>query len=649
MSESTIPTIIHYQSDKQVAIDAATYSRLYANSLQNSQAFWDEQARRVLTWSQSWDEVCVGDFSSPAIQWFINGKLNACYNCLDRHLSTRSDQTALIWEGSELHESQLYTYQALHQEVCRFANVLRAKGIQKGDRVGIYLPMIPQLVIAMLACARIGAVHSVVFSGFSADALILRLQDTQAKLLITSDEGVRGDKHIPIKQNVDIALTACPLVQTVIVVRRTGRRVPWLVERDVWYHEAMQHVDSHCPIVEMDASDPLFILYTSGSTGKPKGIVHSTGGYMVYAALTYEIVFDHREGDILFCTADPGWITGHTYLVYGPLANGTTTLLYEGIPHYPTYARYWQIIDKYQVTTFYTSPTALRALRAEGDQWVCSAQRTSLRLLGSVGEPIGPQVWLWYYQVVGEGRCPILNTWWQTESGGILISAVPSDTKFVPGSAGSYFLGILPEIVDEKGQLIEDERPGRLVIRHPWPGLMQTIFGDHQRLIDSYLKPVPGCYTTGDEAYRDAQGNLIIIGRNDDVIKVSGHRLGSEELESALMSYPGVAEAAVVGVPHAVKGECIVAFVTCMPTVRPDEALQYALQQHVRNKIGPIATVEKIYWAPGLPKTRSGKIMRRILRKIAQHEFDDLGDTSTLVDPDVVKQLIAGQNMVSLL
>lgn len=640
MSKISTPTVVHHQPDQHVEMDAATYQRLYVDSLQDPKAFWDEQARRVVTWSQTWDEVCVGDFSSQAIQWFVNGKLNACYNCLDRHLPSRSQQIALIWEGSEPNESQTYTYQALHQEVCRFANVLLAQGLKKGDRVGIYLPMIPQLVIAMLACARIGAVHSVVFSGFSADALTTRLQDTEAKCLITADEGLRGEKYIPIKHNADIALKACLLVQTVVVVRRTGRKVPWSAGRDIWYHEALQQADANCPVAIMDASDPLFILYTSGSTGKPKGIVHSTGGYLVLATLTYQVLFDHREGDILFCTADPGWITGHTYLVYGPLVNGTTTILCEGIPNYPSYARYWQIIDKYQVSIFYTSPTALRALRAAGDHWVLSAKRTSLRLLGSVGEPIAADVWLWYYQVVGEKRCPILNTWGQTEAGGVLISALPSDNQFVPGSAGSSFLGILPEIVDEQGEVVQDGRHGHLVIRHPWPGLMQTIFGDHQRMIDSYFKPVPGCYSTGDEAYRDVYGNVMIIGRNDDVIKVSGHRLGSEELETAIMSYSGVAEVAVIGVPHEIKGECIIAFVTLMPGVEADDALRDALQQHVRDKIGSIASPEKIHWAPALPKTRSGKIMRRILRKIAQHEYADIGDISTLENPDVVQQLI---------
>lgn len=641
MSETSMPTVVHHQPDQQIAMDAAMYQRLYADSLQDPTIFWDEQARRVVTWSQTWDEVCVGNFSSQTIQWFVNGKLNACYNCLDRHLPSRSEQLALIWEGSEPNDSQTYTYQALHQEVCRFANVLLAQGLQKGDRVGIYLPMIPQLVIAMLACARIGVVHSVVFSGFSADALMTRLQDTGAKCLITADEGLRGEKYMLIKHNADLALQACPLVRTVVVVRRTGRTVPWSAGRDIWYHDVMQQADANCPVVTMDASDPLFILYTSGSTGKPKGIVHSTGGYLVYATLTHQVVFDQREGDVLFCTADPGWITGHTYLVYGPLSNGTTTILFEGIPNYPSYARYWQIIDKYQVSIFYTSPTALRALRAAGDHWLVSTKRTSLRLLGSVGEPIASQVWLWYYQVVGEERCPIVNTWWQTESGGILISALPSDNQFVPGSAGPSFLGILPEIVDEQGEVIQDGRHGHLVIRHPWPGLMQTIFGDHQRMIDSYFKPVPGCYSTGDEAYRDANGNVMIIGRNDDVIKVSGHRLGSEELETAMMSYLGVAEVAVIGVPHEIKGECIVAFVTLMPGVKADDALRDALQQHVRDKIGAIASSEKIYWAPGLPKTRSGKIMRRILRKIACRDVHELGDLSTLADMGVVQQLVA--------
>lgn len=640
MMESTTPTVIVRRPDPAIDITVSSYQHLYAYSIQQPDAFWDEQARRVITWTQTWDMVREGDFDSLEIRWFVKGKLNACYNCLDRHLPERAEQLALIWEGSDPQESHTYTYQSLHQEVCRFANVLRAQGIRKGDRVGIYLPMIPQLVIAMLACARIGAVHSVVFSGFSAEALAVRLQDTQAHILITADESIRGNQYVPLKQHADTAVQSCPSIRTVLVVRRTGRQVSWSAERDVWYHEAMQDTHDHCPVEIMDAADPLFILYTSGSTGKPKGIVHGTGGYMVYTTLSYAIVFDHRPGDVLFCTADPGWITGHSYLLYGPLSNGGTTLLFEGLLHYPSYARYWQIIDKYHVTTFYTSPTALRTLRAEGDDWVHSTQRKSLRCLGTVGEPISPEVWLWYYQVVGEERCPIMNTWWQTETGGIVLSDLPSASEFFPGAVVTPFLGILPDIMDEQGHTIQDERPGRLVMKQPWPGMMQTILGNHQAMLDNYLRPVPGCYLSGDEAHRDSEGHWVIIGRTDDVIKVSGHRLCSAELEAALISYPGVAEAAVVGMAHPLKGECIVAFVTLMPTLQPNATLQHHMQQHVRSKISPIATPEKIYWAPGLPKTRSGKIMRRVLRKILQHDFEHIGDISTLVNPEVVQQLI---------
>ncbi|PJD91410.1 MAG: acetate--CoA ligase [Legionella sp.] len=644
MAKEKTPKIVHRQPDPQIKVTEKTYQEAYQQSLHHSKAFWGEQAEKTITWMRPWDEVYSGDFASYDVRWFVNGQLNACDNCVDRHLEHRADQIALIWEGSDPKDRQTYTYQALHKEVCRFANVLKAEGIQKGDRVCIYLPMIPQLVFAMLACARIGAVHSVVFSGFSADALLFRLQDTQAKLLITADESIRGDKCIPLKQNIEPILNDCPKIKRVIVVKRTGTtEIPWSEKRDAWYHDLSQNMDENCPVEPMYADDPLFILYTSGSTGKPKGVVHSTGGYMVYAALTHQVVFDHREGDVFFCTADPGWITGHSYVVYGPLANGTTTILFEGVPNYPTFSRYWDIIDAYQVTVFYTSPTALRLLRAAGDQWVTKARRHSLRLLGSVGEPIGAEIWAWYYEVVGEKRCPIMDTWWQTETGGILISALPGNSELIPGSAGMPFWGIVPEIVDDNGRVIEDDRPGRLVIKHPWPGMMRTIFNDRKRFIESYFKSVPGCYLTGDGAYRDKKGHLMITGRNDDVIKASGHRFGTEELESALISYPGIAEASVVGIPHAKKGECIIAFVSLMGSMVADDHLKTVLKQHVSDKIGPIAKPEHIYWAKGLPKTRSGKIMRRLLRHIAQHQFDELGDMSTLVDPSVVDDLIAEQ------
>ncbi|MCR9192538.1 MAG: acetate--CoA ligase [Gammaproteobacteria bacterium] len=644
MHHTTSTDSITLHPDKDVRVTEQTYHDLYRQSIEQPRTFWADQAEKILTWFQPWEEVCTGAFETHDVNWFVKGQLNACYNCVDRHLETRADQTALIWEGSDPSDSRTYTYQALHQQVCRFANVLKAQGVKKGDRVCLYLPMLPELVFAMLACARIGAIHSVVFSGFSAAALQLRLQDTKSELLITADQSVRGDKMIPLKRQADEALKACPQVKSVIVVQRTGTTdLVWSESRDAWYHDLVKTVDADCPAETMDAGDPLFILYTSGSTGKPKGVVHSTGGYMVYVALTHQVIFDHRDGDVYFCTADPGWITGHSYLVYGPLANGSTTLLFEGVPQYPSHARYWDIVDKYDVTVFYTSPTALRSLRSQGDDWVQKTQRKSLRLLGSVGEPIGAEIWWWYYNIVGEKRCPIVNTWWQTETGGILISALPGDTQGVPGSAGLPFWGIKPEIVDEKGGLVQDDSPGRLVIEQPWPGLMQTIYGDRQRFIESYFKPVPGYYLSGDGAYRDVSGNLIVTGRDDDVIKVSGHRFGTEELESALVSYAGISEAAVIGIPHEVKGECILAFVTPMSEVMPDDALKHALIQHISHTIGPIAKPEHIYWAKGLPKTRSGKIMRRILRKIAKHEYDDIGDTSTLVDATVVDDLIAAQ------
>lgn len=646
MSEVASSQVIQRKPKVPVQVDEATYHRWYQDSIDNPQAFWGKQAERLLDWFQVWDEVCVGDFTQVPIQWFVKGQLNACYNCIDRHLIQSADRTALIWEGSDPKDSRQFTYQDLYQEVCQLANGLRAQGIKKGDRVAIYLPMIPQLVFAMLACARIGAVHSVVFSGFSSDALALRLHDTQAKILITADESIRGDKCIALKKNADAALQDASSVQTVIVVRRTGNQIPWTEKRDIWYEDCIKPSKTDCPPEPMDANDPLFILYTSGSTGKPKGVVHATGGYMVYVTFTYEVIFDHRADDILFCTADPGWVTGHSYLVYGPLAKGTTIILYEGTPNYPTYERYWQIIDKYQVSLFYTSPTALRSLRAAGEQWIETSDRTSLRLLGSVGEPIGAHVWQWYYRTIGQERCPIVNTWWQTETGGILLSDLAFETKMVPGAAGLPFFGIRPIIVDEKCQIIEDQTPGRLVIQQPWPGLMQTIYNDPQRFIETYLQPVPGGYLTGDEAYRDADGNLMIAGRNDDVIKVSGHRFGSEELETTLASYSGVAEAAVIGLPHEIKGECIVAYVKLMSNTQPSEALAKNLQQQIRDKIGAIATPEHIYWAPGLPKTRSGKIMRRILRKIAKQEFSEIGDISTLEDPSVVEQLIAEQKKI---
>ena len=625
---------------KNAHINAAQYPTMYQHSIEAPEEFWAEQATRFITWFTPWKNVVKGDLITFNAQWFEQGTLNACYNCVDRHLKTRGEQVAILWEGNSPNETESITYNQLHEKVSRFANVLKNHGINKGDRVCIYLPMIPEVAIAMLACARIGAIHSVVFGGFSADALKTRILDSNCRLLITADEGYRGDKIIPFKANCDQALVDCPDVDHVIVVQRTGNPIHWHQTRDTWYHEAMASAHSDCPIEQMDANDPLFILYTSGSTGKAKGVMHSTGGYLVYAAMTHYYVFDYHEWEIFWCTADVGWITGHTYLVYGPLANGATTLMFEGIPNYPDYSRYWSIIDKHQVNIFYTAPTALRALRREGNDWVTKTNRTSLRLLGSVGEPINPEVWEWYYHVVGNARCPIVNTWWQTETGGIMLTPLPGATPLAPGSAGVPFFGILPDIVDEKGSSLPNDQHGKLVIKQPWPGLMQTIYGDHARFINTYFKAMPGYYLTGDGAWRDNAGNYWITGRDDDIIKVSGHRIGTEELESALVSHTAVAEAAVVGIPHDIKGEGIFAFVTVNTATQPTESLKKELIQHVRDKIGPLATPEGIQWTASLPKTRSGKIMRRILRKIASNDIENLGDISTLADADVIEQII---------
>ena len=633
-------------------VNEQKYQAMYQQSIEDPMRFWSEQAERFITWfepaEQSTPHPSLCDTFSPfgekgAIErdGFTKGKLNACYNCVDRHLETRKNQVALLWEGNSPHETHSLTYGKLHEQICKFSNVLKKHDIKKGDRVCIYLPMIPEAVVAMLACARIGAVHSVVFGGFSADALKTRLLDAGCCLIITADEGLRGEKTIAFKSNCDEALLHCPDVKTVLVVKRTGNPIDWKSNRDIWYHEAMTDVSTDCPIVHMDASDPLFILYTSGSTGTPKGVLHNTGGYLLYVAMTYYYIFDYHKDDIHWCTADIGWITGHSYLVYGPLANGATTLLFEGIPSYPNYSRYWNIIDKYKVTTFYTAPTALRALRREGDSWVTQTCRKSLKLLGSVGEPINPDVWEWYYHVVGDDRCPIVNTWWQTETGGIMLSALPGATSLQPGSAGVPFFGIVPEIIDNQGKPVKKGQTGKLVIKYPWPGLMQTIYGNQQRFIETYFSDVPGAYLTGDGAYQDKSGQYFITGRDDDVIKVSGHRIGTEEIESALVSHPSVSEAAVVGAPHDIKGESIYAFVTMNASVKPNNALKHELIQHVRNKIGPLATPEHVQWALSLPKTRSGKIMRRILRKIARNDIDNLGDLSTLADASVLTQIIA--------
>ncbi len=628
MTESTLYPVPK-AFEKKARITSEVYEKMYRASCDDPSSFWDEQARQYTSWQKPWQKTFEGDFKTHDISWFVGGKLNACYNCVDRHLETRGHQTALIWEGNQPEEQRRLTYLELHEQVCRLANVLKSEGVLAGDRVGIYLPMVPEAFVAMLACARIGAIHSVVFGGFSAEALSNRLSDAQCKLLITADGSYRGDKKIDFKTQVDKALATSPMVERVLVVERTGADIAWQPSRDVWYHKALAAASVDCEPMWMDASSPLFILYTSGSTGKPKGILHATGGYLVYAAMTYALVFDHQQDDIYWCTADVGWITGHSYDVYGPLTNGASVLLYEGIPNYPTPARFWEIIDKHQVSVFYTAPTALRSLRGEGDAFVQSTSRKSLRLLGAVGEPINPDVWVWYHKVVGENRCPIVNTWWQTETGGILITPLPGAMALKAGSAGKPFFGVVPDIVD-----------GRLVIKKPWPGMMKTVYGDKARFINTYLSDVPGAYLTGDLATCDVSGDFWIKGRSDDVIKVSGHRLGTEELESALVSSPEVSEAAVVGVPDAIKGESIHAFVTLQGGVDASDDLKKGLVAHVRAVIGPIATLETIQWANDLPKTRSGKIMRRLLRQIASGQTKDFGDLSTLAQPSVIQQLV---------
>lgn len=619
------------------------YREMSEQALADPTAFWDAQAKQYVTWQAPWQEVITGSFATGDVRWFVGGKLNVAENCLDRHLTTRGNEAAIIWEGDNPNHSEVITYQQLHERVCRFANVLKKHHVQKGDRVCIYMPMIPDAAVAMLACARIGAVHSVVFGGFSAESLKTRILDADCRVVITANEGRRGGKVVPLKQNVDVALRDCKDVRTVIIVKHTETLVPLHHDRDVWYHNEANLVNALCPPTPMDACDQLFILYTSGSTGKPKGILHGTGGYLVYAAFTHQTIFDYHKRDIYWCTADVGWITGHTYGIYGPLANGATTVMFEGVPNYPTPSRCWEIIDKHHVTIFYTAPTAIRALRREGDAFVTRTQRTSLRVLGSVGEPINPEAWEWYYHVVGEGRCPIVDTWWQTETGGIMISPFPGATPLKPGSAAWPFFGVKPKIIDESGHEIKDDKMGRLVITAPWPGMMQTIYNDHARFMSTYFSEVPGCYLTGDQARCDQEGYYWIAGRSDDVIKVSGHRIGTQEVESALILHPSVSEAAVVGVPDEIKGQHIYAFVTLKVNIKPTDALRNELAQTVREAIGSIAVPQVIQWAEGLPKTRSGKIMRRILRKIAVGETQELGDLSTLADPQVVEALVQGR------
>ncbi len=622
-------------------ISETQYREMYRQSIDDPDGFWGEQANAFLSWYKPWDKVLDWDFNDPRIQWFQGAELNASYNCIDRHLETRGDQTAIIWEGDDPAQDKHITYNELHREVCRFSNVLKKRGVKKGDRVCIYMPMIPEAAYAMLACARIGAVHSVVFGGFSPESIKDRILDSDCRVVITADEGMRGGKAVELKAHTDKALEGCPDVHTVIVVRRTGGDIAWHESRDVWLHDIAETVDSHCEPEHMDAEDPLFILYTSGSTGKPKGVLHTTGGYLLYAAMTHKYVFDYQDGDAFWCTADVGWITGHTYIVYGPLANGAKTLIFEGIPTWPDASRFWQVCDKHQVTTFYTAPTAIRALMREGDEPVKKTKRSSLRLLGTVGEPINPEAWEWYNKVVGEGRCPIVDTWWQTETGGHMITPLPGAIATKPGSATLPFFGVAPALMDNEGKLLEGEAEGNLVITRPWPAQMRTVYGDHQRFKETYFSTYPGMYFTGDGARRDKDGYYWITGRVDDVLNVSGHRLGTAELESALVLHEAVAEAAVVGYPHDIKGQGIYAYVTLVKGVEYSDALKAELIKVVRNEIGPIATIDILQWAPGLPKTRSGKIMRRILRKIAANEIDSLGDTSTLADPGVVKELIA--------
>jgi acetyl-CoA synthetase len=623
-------------------VDKKAYRSLYDRSISDPDGFWGETGRRI-DWIKPYTRVKNTSFDphNLSIKWFEDGTLNVSANCIDRHLATRGDQVALIWEGDDPTRDERITYRQLHERVCRLANVFKAHGVKKGDRVTIYLPMIPEAAYAMLACARIGAVHSIVFGGFSPDSLAGRIEDAQSMFIVTADEGVRGGKHVPLKENADEALKKVAKGgEKVLVVRRTGSPVPWEPGRDLWLHEEQAKVSADCPPVEMGAEDPLFILYTSGSTGKPKGVLHTSGGYLVFAATTHQYVFDYHDGDICWCTADVGWVTGHSYILYGPLANGATTLMFEGIPNYPTMSRFWDVVDKWKVNIFYTAPTAIRALMGAGDAFVKRSSRASLRVLGSVGEPINPEAWEWYYHVVGEERCPIVDTWWQTETGGILITPLPGATDLKPGSATNPFFGVDPALVDEKGNPLSGAAAGNLIIRDSWPGQARTIFGDHERFVQTYFSTYPGNYFTGDGCRRDEDGYYWITGRVDDVINVSGHRLGTAEVESALVSHPKVAEAAVVGYPHDLKGQGIYCYVTLINGEAWSEDLRKELVAHVRKEIGPIASPDLMQFAPGLPKTRSGKIMRRILRKIAEDDFSSLGDTSTLADPAVVDDLI---------
>ena len=632
---------VSVETAERALVNKDKYVKMYEESISDPDIFWKEHGKRI-DWIKPYTKVKDVSYSSDDIhvRWFYDGTLNASANCIDRHLKTRGDETAIIWESDDPDVDLYITYNELHDNVCKFANGLKSLGTKKGDRICIYMPMIPEAAYAMLACARIGAVHSVVFGGFSPDALAGRIQDCGCKIVITADEGVRGARTIPLKKNIDAALDKCPTIEKCVVVRRTGNDVSWRRDCDIWYHELVAGQPSVCPPEEMNAEDPLFILYTSGSTGKPKGVLHTTGGYMVYSSMTHQYVFDYQQGQIYWCTADVGWVTGHSYILYGPLANGATTIMFEGVPNYPDTSRFWEICDKHNVEIFYTAPTAIRALMRDGDAPVKKTSRNSLKLLGTVGEPINPEAWLWYHKVVGNGQCPIVDTWWQTETGGILITPLPGATALKPGSATLPFFGVEPELVDADGNKLEGSASGNLCIKNSWPGQMRTIYGDHDRFVSTYFSTFEGKYFTGDGCRRDEDGYYWITGRVDDVINVSGHRMGTAEVESALVAHPTVAEAAVVGAPHDIKGQGIYAYVTLNTDTEPSDKLRKDLTDWVRKEIGPIATPDWLQWAAGLPKTRSGKIMRRILRKIAEDDFDDLGDTSTLADPGVVADLV---------
>ena len=641
MSNETLYPVPPNFSDAHITPEK--YHDMYRQSLEDPETFWSQQASEFISWEKTWDSVCESDLSTGHARWFDGGQLNASVNCIDRHLPARAEQTAILWEGDDPSESQDITYQVLKDEVCRLSNVMHDRGVRAGDRVCIYMPMVPEAAYAMLACTRIGAIHSVVFGGFSPEALKDRINDASCRMVITADEGLRGGKKVPLKTNVDVALEACPSVDTVIVLERTGAEIDWAAGRDIPYGASTRAASSDFEPVSMDSEAPLFILYTSGSTGKPKGVLHTTGGYLLQAASTFKYVFDYREGEVFWCTADVGWVTGHSYIVYGPLANGATTVMFEGVPTYPDGGRCWEVIDKHQINTFFTAPTAIRALHALGDDFVTRYSRKSLRIIGSVGEPINPEAWEWYHRVVGDSRCPIVDSWWQTETGAMMITPMPSAHAMKPGYASFPYFGVEPALLDEQGNEIEGEGAGYLVIKRSWPGQIRTVYGDHQRLIDTYFSTYDGYYFTGDGALRDADGYLRITGRVDDVLNVSGHRMGTAEVESALVLHNDISEAAVVGYPHPIKGQGIYCYVTPVTGVEDSPELRAELVQLCVREIGPIAKPDVIQWAPGLPKTRSGKIMRRILRKIAENELDSLGDTSTLADPSVVEQLVTGR------